>query len=1098
MSTVVPPRSRLRTLLLWAAPLTWLGCGGGGGGTDIVLPSLSVSTSTDGVEVDSDGYSLLIDGSGSGAIGVAATVVIDRLPDGQHQVELSGLSSNCATQGENPQSVSVSSGATATVTFAVRCSATSGSIEVATTTSGSGSDPDGFTLLLDATAWGPIGPAATASVDGIAPGAHSVGLTGLAANCQVSGENPRPVAVSPGQTVQVPFSVTCEEPGPSPGTLAVITATTGSNPDADGYGVSLDSGASQPVGSSGSLTLPGLPSGRHAVLLTGIAPNCSVSGANPRTVSIAAGATASVSFAITCTAVGPTTGTLRITAATSGGTPDPDGYTVSVDNGNPQPVGVNGSRSTDNLAAGPHSVQLAGIADNCAVSGDNPQAVTVTAGETVTVAFAVACTSPSPNTGGVRISATTTGGSIDPDGYRVSVDGGTQQDLAVNGSRTIQNLAPGSHSVSLGHVAPNCTVATNPQTVTIAAGETATLAFTVACTAPSPTTGGVRISAITTGGSIDPNGYSVTVDGGTPQDLAVNGNRTIQNLAPGPHSVSLGNVAANCTVTANPQTVAIVAGQTAALEFRVSCVAAGPSVNFRIEGMYLTQSTQELAGDVPLVEGRDGYLRVFVTASGANNVRPEVRVRFFRGGTVAQTLTIPSTGGSTPTAVQEGTLQSSWNVRVPASFIQANTAILADVDPANALAETSETDNSYPASGAPRALSVQTVPAAAITFIPIRQSADNSVGQVNNSSQLLDLPRRMYPLDAVTGNVGQEFTISGPLTPLDDNGEWVQAVTDLEGRRVEAGATDRTYIGLVRLNYGPGFGTVGIGFNTPGTSSAIATDAPSDVRETVAHELGHTFGMLHTPCGTPPSVDRNYPYSGGRIGVYGLDVASATLKLPSQPDIMGYCENPWISDYTYQKVLSYRRANPLQAGGAPQPSLLVWGHIRNGQAVLEPVFRIVTRPHLPTARGPYTVEATASDGSSVFSLSFDAQPIPDDPQGSRHFVFAVPLDDARAMRLGSLRLTGPGIQVSALTQSAGRLRNGAGTDAVTAEAEPGAVRLKWDAAVHPMIMVRDPDTGEVLSFARGGNARVWTSKGAVDLELSDGVQSQRLRSAINR
>ena len=44
----------------------------------------------------------------------------------------------------------------------------------------------------------------------------------------------------------------------------------------------------------------------------------------------------------------------------------------------------------------------------------------------------------------------------------------------------------------------------------------------------------------------------------------------------------------------------------------------------------------------------------------------------------------------------------------------------------------------------------------------------------------------------------------------------------------------------------------------------------------------------------------------------------------------------------------------------------------------------------------------------------------------------------------------------------------------------------------------DPDTGEVLSFARGGDARVWTTKGAVDLDVSDGVQSQRVRRAINR
>jgi hypothetical protein len=60
------------------------------------------------------------------------------------------------------------------------------------------------------------------------------------------------------------------------------------------------------------------------------------------------------------------------------------------------------------------------------------------------------------------------------------------------------------------------------------------------------------------------------------------------------------------------------------------------------------------------------------------------------------------------------------------------------------------------------------------------------------------------------------------------------------------------------------------------------------------------------------------------------------------------------------------------------------------------------------------------------------------------------------------------------------------------------VALEWDAALYPMIMVRDPGSGEVLSFARGGKSWVQTSKGALDLDLSDGVQSQRVRLAISR
>ena len=45
-------------------------------------------------------------------------------------------------------------------------------------------------------------------------------------------------------------------------------------------------------------------------------------------------------------------------------------------------------------------------------------------------------------------------------------------------------------------------------------------------------------------------------------------------------------------------------------------------------------------------------------------------------------------------------------------------------------------------------------------------------------------------------------------------------------------------------------------------------------------------------------------------------------------------------------------------------------------------------------------------------------------------------------------------------------------------------------------MVRDPDSGEVLSFARGGEVELATRKTQVDLLLSSGVRSQLRRMRI--
>ncbi len=47
-------------------------------------------------------------------------------------------------------------------------------------------------------------------------------------------------------------------------------------------------------------------------------------------------------------------------------------------------------------------------------------------------------------------------------------------------------------------------------------------------------------------------------------------------------------------------------------------------------------------------------------------------------------------------------------------------------------------------------------------------------------------------------------------------------------------------------------------------------------------------------------------------------------------------------------------------------------------------------------------------------------------------------------------------------------------------------------------MVRDPDTGEVLSFARGGQVNVATSKRTLDLVVSDRVGSRQVRVTAGR
>jgi len=97
--------------------------------------------------------------------------------------------------------------------------------------------------------------------------------------------------------------------------------------------------------------------------------------------------------------------------------------------------------------------------------------------------------------------------------------------------------------------------------------------------------------------------------------------------------------------------------------------------------------------------GRD--FRAFAVANSGNSAQPQVRVRLYQGTTLVQTSTINSPSGAVPTAANEGTVTSSWNVLVPGALVQAGLRVMADVDPGNAVAEADETNNQFPLAGQP-------------------------------------------------------------------------------------------------------------------------------------------------------------------------------------------------------------------------------------------------------------------------------------------------------------------------------------------------------------------------------------------------------------
>jgi PKD domain len=259
--------------------------------------------------------------------------------------------------------------------------------------------------------------------------------------------------------------------------------------------------------------------------------------------------------------------------------------------------------------------------------------------------FTITATPPPPP-GSLTVTTNTTGADLDPNGYTVTVDGGTSQSIATTGSVTFNNLSPTTHTVTLSDIASNCSVTGgSSHTVNITSGGTATTAFSVSCTA---TTGGITVTTTTTGSSL-PSGYSVAVDGGAGQPIAINTSVTISGLTPSSHTVVLSGVPTNCSVTnGTSRTVTVAAGGNASASFAISCTALPGN---------LTVSTSTTGQSIP----SSGYT---VTLDGATSRAIGTTDNTTFTGLTAASHTVVLSGVPSNCAVTNGA--SSRTVDVPA------------------------------------------------------------------------------------------------------------------------------------------------------------------------------------------------------------------------------------------------------------------------------------------------------------------------------------------------------------------------------------------------------------------------------------------------
>ena len=591
---------------------------------------------------------------------------------------------------------------------------------------------------------------------------------------------------------------------------------------------------------------------------------------------------------------------------------------------------------------------------------------------------------------------------------------------------------------------------------------------------------------------------TVTLTPGLTQQLtatitgSTNGNVAWKSSAPNFVSITpTGQVRA---ITAGAATITATSAadpsRTATAEVTVT---AGTDANLDLPLVYLTQSIQAPDGRIPLIAGRQTIARVFVRGSRSGLGTAAVRLRFFNGATVLGTLTGTAT---IATAIDEACC--SADILVPEALIREGATLIADVDPANAIAESNEGDNAWPLTGASKPIRVITVPPINIQLVPIRHRTTGLVGPSSTdiTAQLI----RMYPLGQVNVAIHAEYATDTPA--LTDGTSWIAMLREIEGLRALENRKE-FFFGV--LNQVAATGIVGIA-NIRGFVGLGIGGPDAAANETLTHEFGHSFGRQHSPspgCGAPANVDTRFPRADGTIGFYGYDVPLRTIFQPGRFDIMGYCNNTWTSEYTYLGILEYLNTAviPISTGTTTMlPVLLINGSMIGGTVDMDPVFAHLSTPTAQKASGQFVAEGRARDGRVLFRHRFDGASVGDADPTARTFMAQVPYDPAVSGAVVSITVR----DEQSGSQPAMRVRSGTysgvpGGISLRVDADPeltirasGGTRfdVSWNVSRYPSIVVRNRRTGRVLGIGRRGAMTIEASS-LTDVEamLSDGVGS---------
>lgn len=378
---------------------------------------------------------------------------------------------------------------------------------------------------------------------------------------------------------------------------------------------------------------------------------------------------------------------------------------------------------------------------------------------------------------------------------------------------------------------------------------------------------------------------------------------------------------------------------------RLDAEAGSAPAQAQLQAMDLSQIT--ISAKPRLTQGRDGLLRLHVTAAQSPAVLPQVQVQARLNGST-QTLSAKAPARLPVTKVHRS-LADSYTLTVPASLMQPGLQL-------TALLDGQAVQTLTPRFAEKRPLAIRIVPFQLgdnVATLPTTAFVRDTIQTFWPFSEVEVRTRAPYQLKA-TGSKTTAYVMLDELQDLrasEGNGEY--------------------YYGYFKAEMGDGC-CGGLGYI--GFPAAVGFDTDNN-GTILAHELGHNFGREHVDCGNPSNPDKNYPYAANRLGSVGLSFDLSSWRSPDDyKDVMSYCSPQHVSDYNVAAVQDFVEKNPpavfptaaasannQQVAAQQGRSLYISGQLNGRELALRTV--------LPLNRAPRYVGAAAPAGLADVTIT---------------------------------------------------------------------------------------------------------------------------------